>query len=147
KVQVDVTRVIYAHEFSFHAARPPRLEYVLFGKGDDLFLAHRIVMPPDFDQLLPVRIADQTFSDEALQRGIILTLPERANTIAERLMADETVTAEARDAATGILLAAGFEVTGEPEVYLEEGELHYPDDGVSTQAEKDAGFGFPPLQQ
>jgi hypothetical protein len=146
-VQVDVTRVIYAHEFSFHPARPPKLEYVLFGKGEDLFLAHHITMPPDFDQLLPVMIADQTFTDAALQRGIILTIPERANTIAERLMAGETATAEARDAATGILLAAGFRVGAEQEFFLEEGELRFPDQfAPSTQAEIDAGFGFPPIQ-
>jgi hypothetical protein len=141
-VQVDVTRVIYGHEFSFHPAPPPQLEYVLFGQDKNLFLAHRITLPPDFDQLLTVQITGQTFTDEALQRGIILTIPERANTIAERLIAGKTVAGEARDAATGILLAAGFHVGAGQEFYLEEGEMRFPADFASTPTEIDAGFGF-----
>lgn len=35
-------------------ARPGYLQYILFGAGTDLFLAHLITKPPDFDQILPV---------------------------------------------------------------------------------------------
>jgi hypothetical protein len=54
----------------------------------------------------------------------------------------DTVTGEARDAATNVLLATGFRVAPGREFYFEEGELHYPAAFASTQAEVDAGFGF-----
>jgi len=142
KVKVDVTRVIYAHEFSFRPTPPAQLEYILFGTGANLFLAHRIITPPDFDQLLPVRLEGQTFPEASLQHGIIVAIPDRANTLAERLMDGETATGEARDAATGRLLATGFRVSSGQEFYFEEGELQYPAVFASTPAEIDAGFGF-----
>jgi hypothetical protein len=140
-VKVDVTRVVHAHEFSFHPAPLERLEYILFGEGEELFLAHRITRPPDFDQLLPVRIEDHTFAEEELQRGIIVAVPDRANILAERLMDGDTVSGEARAPGTGVLLASGIQLEAGPEFYFEESELHFPavDD---TQAEIDAGFGF-----
>jgi hypothetical protein len=143
EVQVDVTRVIYAHEFSFHPAPLAQLEYLLFGAGDDLFLAHRITMPDDFDQLLPTRIDGHTFTDQKLQRGIIITVPDRPNTLSARLMEGDTVAVEARAAATGILLAAGVQIAAGQEFYFEEGELHYPADFDPTEAEIDGGFDFP----
>lgn len=142
EVKVDVSRVIYAHEFSFHPTPPAQLEYILFGSGANLFLAHRIITPPDFDQLLPVRLEGHTFPEASLQRGIIVTIPDRANTLAERLMDGDTAAGEARDSATGMLLATGFRVSSGQEFYFEEGELQYPAIFESTPAEIDAGFGF-----
>ena len=140
-VRVDVARVIYAHEFSFHPEPLDRLEYILFGQADDLFLAHRITKPPDFDQLLPVRIDGHTFADEELQRGIIVAIPDRANTLPERLVDGDTVSGEARSAGTGVLLASGFQIEAGQEFYFEESELHFPA-VADTEAEFDAGFGF-----
>ncbi len=140
-VQVDVTRVIYGHEFSFHPAPLEHLEYILFGKGENLFLAHRITKPPDFDQLLPVRIENHTFADEELEQGIILAVPDRVNTVPERLMDGDTVSGEARSAGTGVLLASGFQFAAGPEFYFEESELHFPA-VADTEAEIDADFGF-----
>ena len=56
---VQIKRVIFKHEFNPKENRPEHLEYILFGTPDELFLAHHIVVPGDFDQILPVRIADQ----------------------------------------------------------------------------------------
>jgi len=141
EVQVDVTRVIYAHEFAFHPVPLDQLEYILFGEGDEHFLAHRITMAPDFDQLLPVRITGHTFADEELQHGIIVAVPDRANTLSERLMDGDTVSGEARSAGTGVLLASGLQIEAAPEFYFEESELHFPV-VADTEAEIDAGFGF-----
>ena len=141
-VRVDVTRVIYGHEFSFQPAPLEHLEYILFGEGEDLFLAHRITRSPDFDQLLPVRIEDDTFAAEELQQGIFVTVPDRANSLPERLMDGDTVSGEARSAGTGVLLASGFQIEAGPEFYFEESELHFPALDDDTQAEIDAGFGF-----
>jgi hypothetical protein len=57
-------------------------------------------------------------------------------------MDGQTADGEARDAATGALLATGFRVSSGREFYFEEGELHYPAAFASTPAEIDAGFGF-----
>lgn len=44
-------------------------EYFFFGKGSELFLAHDILGPPDFDQVLVVR-GGANYTDEQLQNGI-----------------------------------------------------------------------------
>jgi hypothetical protein len=58
-VTVQIKRVVHGHEFRPDDKRAENLEYILFGTPDELFLAHRIVTPADFDQLLPVRVPDQ----------------------------------------------------------------------------------------
>src|SRR2546427_592718 len=47
-VDVNVTRVIHFRKFDPTAVKPAQLEYLLFGKGTELFLAHVITKPPDF---------------------------------------------------------------------------------------------------
>ena len=142
-VPATVERVVYAHEFAFDPPRLEQLEYVLFGAGDRLFLAHRITAPPDFDQLLPVTIAPGTFTDEQLQSGVILSVPERANSIAERLRDGDEVAAVARHAGTGVALGTDIPIAAGREIFFEESELL--EDGFlgHTQEEIDAGFGFP----
>jgi hypothetical protein len=142
-VTAKVERVVYANEFAFGAEPPESLEYVLFGQGEALFLAHRIIAPPSFDHVLPVTLEGDPFSDDLLRRRIILVIPERGDTIAERLRDGDRVTADAwlrdRDEpiATGVTVAAG------QEIFFEEGELRFPDDtGVPTEAEIEAGFDF-----
>ena len=51
-VDVGVTRVIHFRKFEPGAAGLSQLEYLLFGKANELFLAHSITKPPDFDQVL-----------------------------------------------------------------------------------------------
>src|SRR6266404_5047662 len=53
---VNVKRVVHFHQFDPKATKPARLEYLLFGKGAELFLAHFITKPDDFDQILSVKI-------------------------------------------------------------------------------------------
>lgn len=142
-VPVTVERVVYAHEFSFHPRPLDRLEYVLFGAGDDLFLAHRMVMAPDFDQILPVTIEADILTEERLREGLVIAIPERANTIAERLADGEQVTAEVRHAATGAALAAGMPIEAGQELFFEEGELRIPLDMAATDEELASGFAFP----
>ncbi len=113
EVPVTVERVVYAHEFAFHPQPLERLEYVLFGAGEQLFLAHRVTAAPDFDQLLPVTIARGAFTDEQLQSGIVLTVPDRANALAARLIEGDQVFGEARDAATGVAVTVRDPATRE----------------------------------
>ena len=51
---VTITRVVHARKMTPRQARPAHLEYILFGKGSELFLAHAIYAPPDFDQVCSI---------------------------------------------------------------------------------------------
>jgi plastocyanin len=138
---VDVVRVVYAHEFEFHPAPLAQLEYVLFGQGESLYLAHRITQPPDFDQILPVRIEGHVFTDDELQGGIVISVPDRANTILERLKGGEQVVGIARRTGMGGTIADDLQIVADPELFFEEGELRFPltpSDFDPTQAEIDA---------
>lgn len=141
-IPAAVQRVIYAHEFAFDPPRQEQLEYILFGAGDQLFLAHRITAPPDFDQLLPVTMEPGTFSDEQLQEGIILAIPDRSNTIADRLMAGQPAAANARHAGTGVALLSATPITAEQEIFFEESELQENGFIGHSPVEIEAGFGF-----
>jgi hypothetical protein len=60
-----VKQVVHFREFDSKTKRPAHLEYLLFGKGGKFFLAHLIVAPPDFDQLLSVKVTRHQFTDRA----------------------------------------------------------------------------------
>jgi hypothetical protein len=83
---VTVRRIVHARQFEQNAERPPQLEYILFGKGDELFLAHRINTPPDFDHLLQVRL-DVELGDGDLAGGPRVVVPDRADLATERIHA------------------------------------------------------------
>jgi hypothetical protein len=83
-VTVHVNKVIHQHKFESNVSELPELRYHLFGRGAEIFLAHAITTPPDFDQLLSVGI-DTEFSDEAPSKGIAVRLEGRPNTVAARI--------------------------------------------------------------
>ena len=74
-------------------AEPDDLTYLLLGRGGELFLAHVISEPPDFDQILSVELAGRHPDDEELQAGIQVVFEGRANTAEARLRSAETATA------------------------------------------------------
>lgn len=137
-VTAGVRNVVHFREFDPAAASPAKLEYILFGKGGELFLAHFIARPPDFDQVLSVSVAGRAFTDEELGRGMRVTF-ERPNTTARRLLERQEAVGEVRDAKT---TAAPLKVRFKagPEFYFEEGELRVPADFTPTAAEIKAGF-------
>lgn len=137
-ITVRIKRVVHAHEFRPEDKRPADLEYILFGTPDELFLAHRIVAPGDFDQLLPVRVPDQQFSDADLSQGLRVVLSGRPNVSSGRLRAGQ-------DSAAQLLRADGqaHDIKLQPlrELYFEESELAIPPSFEKpTQEERDAGF-------
>lgn len=137
-VTAGVKRVVHFREFDPAAASPAKLEYLLFGKGSELFLAHFIARPPDFDQVLSVSVAGRAFTDEELGRGMRVTF-ERPNTIAQRLLDRQEAVGEVRDAkATAAPLKVRFKAG--TEFYFEEGELRVPANFNPTAAERRAGF-------
>ena len=137
-IRVRIKRVVHAHEFRPEDKRPDNLEYILFGTSDELFLAHRILAPGDFDQLLPVRIPDQQFSDADLSQGLRVVVSGRPDVSSSRLRAGQNSAAQ--------LVAANTQprnITLQPlrELDFEESELAIPPSfDKPTQEERDAGF-------
>lgn len=86
---VNVLEIVHAHKFEPDAGRLEQLEYLLFGRGSERFMAHLVTGPPDFDQLLAVELKGQDFSDQELRHGVRLSLPGRENTPAQRVREGE----------------------------------------------------------
>jgi len=128
-VTVNVVNVVHFRRFDPQAEVLPDLQYLLFGRGDELYLAHLITRSPDFDQIVPVKLAGHGFSEEALGRGVRLSIPERENRIGQRLRHGEQALAQVE-----LALEPGIEL------YLEEGELSEPATFQTTAEEKAAGF-------
>ena len=103
-VVVNVTNVVHARKFDLKGLDD--LQYLLFGKGQELFLAHMITKPPDFDHLLSVQVVGQELSDEELRHGIPIKFPGRANAIEERIRENEA-------SLSGVMEVAGKAVPGE----------------------------------
>ena len=155
---VNVVRVIHFHKFAPREAKPAELQYILFGKGAETFLAHYIAQPPDFDQVIGVKVTGQQFTDEQLATGIMVNFAAKPNTAKTRLREGEK--------ASGVFHVARFELkvpptNGRPgitemapdkvakplqvevikEFYFEEGELRIPAVFDPTAEETKSGFG------
>ena len=137
-VGVSVKRVVHFHEFDPKAVKRPQLEYILFGKGQELFLAHLIAAPADFDQMLAVKISGVQPGDEDLSKGLTVLFAQLKNTPATRLKASQHAAGKVtlRDAATG----KDIQVDVTRELYFEQGELRVPPVFETTTEEKRAGF-------
>jgi hypothetical protein len=136
-ITVRIKRVVHAHEFHREDKRAEDLEYILFGTPDELFMAHRILAPGDFDQLLSVRILDQQFSDADLSQGLQITVPGHPNASSGRLRGGQKIPAQ--------LLRTDVQPRNmilQPvrELYFEESELAMPPSFDATREERDAGF-------
>jgi|SRR5215831_249913 len=137
-VDVKVSSVVHFREFDPAGKKQAQLEYLLFGKGHELFLAHFITRPPDFDQIMSVKATDRAFTDSELSRGVRITIPGRENIpsrrITEKQQAKGEMTSE-RGARQSLTLETGTEF------YFEEGELRLPPSFDDTEEERKAGFG------
>ena len=118
-VTVRVDKVVHFHKFESKAQAPDTLEYFLFGRGKELFLAHSIVKPPDFDQILSVNVTGADLTDEQLTSAILIRIPDRKNTLSDRIKKDQQVAAE---------LPGGdkLKIQALREFDFEEGELRMP---------------------
>jgi hypothetical protein len=148
RATAQIVNTVYFHEFERKAQPLAQLEYLLFGRGHDLFLAHRITRPPDFDQILTVTVSGHSLMPDSLNRGIRISVAGRANTPHARIKPGETFTAQAKLGADEIVQPAELQLEAGIEFYFEEGELGDPDrqDGPGaltfdpTPEEKAAGF-------
>jgi hypothetical protein len=137
-VEVSVKRVIHFREFDPRAEKPLQLEYLLFGKGQELFLAHLITAPPDFDQILAVKVADHEFTNEELAKGVQVVFPGTTNAAASRLREKQKAAGEMK--VDNAQAPKKIQIEVDREFYFEEGELRVPPDFQTTSAEKQAGF-------
>ena len=143
---VNVTRVVHFHKLTPGAAKPAQLQYILFGKGAETFMAHFIAQPPDFDQVIGVKVNGQQFTDEQLASGIKASFAGRPNAAKTRLREKQKVLGMFQLAGTDGKPLAGsnakpLEVEVIKEFYFEEGELRTPPTFKVTAEEKNSGFG------
>jgi hypothetical protein len=118
-VNVAVTHVVTFHQFVPEARRTAEMEYLLFGKGSERFLAHVISAAPDFDHVLRVTL-DPPVPDRELSNGLRIRIPGRANAPKDRILGAGAV--------PGQLVADGIasrtvQITPRTELYFEENEL------------------------
>jgi len=138
-VDVTVTDVVYARRFD-RSGPLDDLTYTLVGRGTELFLAHVISQPPDFDQILSVRLVAPQLDQDDLDVGVSVVFPGRANTAATRLHSETTATA--RGHVTGAHQFLELELADIQELYFEEGELSTSRGAFEpTELETEAGFG------
>lgn len=137
-IVVTVKQVIHAQKFEPTDDKSKELSYFLFGKGTDLFLAHSIVKPPDFDQIISVKIPDGHFPDDELSRGIGAVFQGRKNTASQRLKKGQKL--EGQFHVSGAHQFLNLQVQSGIEFYFEEGELRVPASFNATSEEKRAGF-------
>jgi hypothetical protein len=116
---VTIQNVVHFREFDPAAKKLDQLEYILFGKGSELFLAHLITRPPDFDQVISINVTGHSFTDEELRKGLRVVFP-RPNTIAKRLAGKQEAVAEVKDSGGEPLKV---KVKALVEYYFEAGEL------------------------
>ncbi|MGH8067362.1 MAG: hypothetical protein ACRERE_19450 [Candidatus Entotheonellia bacterium] len=137
-IEVDLTRVVYARELQPDERKSAKLEYILFGRGPELFLAHRITQAPDFDHIVAVKIEAPGFTEAELHRGLMVMIPDRENSAAQRLKANEIVAAQGH--VTGAHQFVPLQIEIGVEYYFEEGELSSPASMHQTPLEQAAGF-------
>jgi hypothetical protein len=118
-VKVDVTNVVYFQKLTPHQKRPDHLEYLLFGKGEDLFLAHLIAGPPDFDHIVSVKVTGHQFSADELRRGVRVEVSGTAPSAAQRLRPGKAMSASAQVSGQQV----AFKVEPRAELYFMEREL------------------------
>jgi hypothetical protein len=120
-VVANVTRVIHFRKFDAQAARLPELEYFLFGKDKDLFLAHLITRPPDFDQVMSISQIDRKFTNEELSKGASIIFTGKTNTPAQRIKPAQQAIGQVKQAGEGS--AKMVKVRIGTQFYFEAGEL------------------------
>lgn len=134
-VEVKINRVVSFRKFDPKASKPEQLKYLLFGTPQEMFLAHFITKPPDFDQVLSVQAIGHSFTEAELVKGIEVTIPDRRNRASERIKETQQVRGISRTAGSPTLK---LELKADKVIYFEEGELLVPPTFDGTKLEQQA---------
>jgi hypothetical protein len=134
---VNVKSVVHFHKFDPKGKKPAQLEYLLFGKGPELFLAHFITLPDDFDQIVAVKAPGHGLTDAQLGQGLRVVFADRNNTALTRM--------KEKDKGTGAIQLPGatpksLSLEVAREFYFEESELATNATFDQTEEEKKSGF-------
>jgi hypothetical protein len=123
-VTVTLKQQVHWHPFRTSHKRPEPLTYVLFGQGDELFLAHWISVAPNYDQLVSVTLSAPLAE---ISRGTQLILPKRGD--GEALKAGESVsgTMIVDQGPDQPVLLRPVDLKVASVIYLEKGELESSD--------------------
>jgi hypothetical protein len=138
KVNVNIKQVVHAQMFDPTNDKPDKLTYIVFGAGQELFLAHRIAKPPDFDQVLSIKAEGHQLTAEELDRGVEVVFPDRENVASRRLKEGEALSG--RGLVAGAHQFLDLRIKADVELYFEEGELFIPPTFEQTTEEKKSGF-------
>jgi hypothetical protein len=131
-VDIKIARVVHGRIFDPRGKKPTALEYVIFGRGLERFLAHAIFSPPDFDHVVKVTVGPG-LSDQDLEQDVRVSIPDRKNVAGQRLREGQKVDGMLRvgsGAPTKVKLDVG------KRIYFEEGELLVPPNFDPTAEEK-----------
>jgi hypothetical protein len=116
--RVTVADVVHFQELGQADSKSIDLEYILFGAGEQFFLAHWITRPPDFDQVLAVNVTGHEYTEDEQDRehfGVLVTI--------------------------GAHQFEDLQIEVLSEIYFEEGELRKQPTFTPTEEEKESGFG------
>ena len=137
-ININIKKVVHARMFDPTDGKPDKLTYILFGAGQELFLAHRIAEPPDFDQVLSIKAEGHEMTAEELDRGVEIVFSDRQNAASQRLREGEALSG--RGLVTGAHQFLDLHIKADVELYFEEGELLTPPTMDQTPEEKKSGF-------
>jgi hypothetical protein len=118
-VDVTIANVVFLKKLLPVSSPPDHLEYVLFGKGRELFLAHRISRRGDFDQVVSAAIKGHQFSDDQLRKSVAVQFTGKADTAEQRLAKGTKASGSARVSDKSVAI----EVEPLVEFYMSERDL------------------------
>jgi hypothetical protein len=111
-VPLRFDRVVHYRELAPDSGKGTGLHYVVFAGS---LLAHSLTAPPDFDQIVRVRIESQS---ELPADGLYLTISDRSNKVEDRLVPGQSISCSHMDPE-----ASDVTVSIENELYCEVGEV------------------------
>lgn len=135
KTSVRSNRIVHGRMFEPQAKKSTELEYILFGKGTELYLAHAIFAPPDFDHVLSVKVSGRELTDKDLAQDVRVIVRDRKNLATERLREKQRVEGTLRIGPPGSTVSK-VQIEAGVELYFEEGELLVPPTFDPTSEEK-----------